>query len=87
MAAADGTGGRGKRRTGKVWTLRDRYAVAGIGCTAYSADSGTTVLNLALEACRDAAADAGMELAEIDGVVSFHFGDSVPSMPLREVVP
>ena len=63
-----------------MWTLRDRYAVAGIGCTAYSAASGTTVLNLALEACREAAADAGMEAAEIDGVVSFHFGDSVPSM-------
>ncbi len=63
-----------------MWTLRDKYAVAGIGCTAYSTASGTSVLNLALEACRNATADAGMEMAEIDGVVSFHFGDSVPSM-------
>jgi len=63
-----------------MWTLRDKYAIAGIGCTKYSADSGTTVLNLALEACRAALADAGLDVNEIDGVVSYHFGDSVPSM-------
>ena len=63
-----------------MWTLQDKYAIAGIGCTKYSARSGTTVLNLALEACRAAGADAGIDMDEIDGVVSYHFGDSVPSM-------
>ncbi len=63
-----------------MWTLRDKYAIAGIGCTRYSSCSGTTVLSLALEACQNAVADAGMKIEEIDGIVSFHFGDSVPSM-------
>jgi acetyl-CoA acetyltransferase len=63
-----------------VWTLRDKYAIAGIGYTHYSNNSGTTVLNLALEACRNALADAGMDVSEVDGVVSYHFNDSVPSI-------
>lgn len=63
-----------------MWNLRDRCAIAGIGCTPYSKRSGVTVLELATEACARAAADAGIDLDEIDGVVSFNFGDSVPSM-------
>jgi acetyl-CoA acetyltransferase len=63
-----------------VWTLRDKYAIAGIGYTRYSRDSGTTVLALALEACRNAVADAGLAFEEVDGVVSYHMGDSVPAM-------
>ena len=63
-----------------MWTLRDKYAIAGIGYTKYSANSGTTVLNLALEACRSAVADSGLGIDEVDGVLSYHFGDSVPSI-------
>ena len=63
-----------------MWTLKDKYAVAGIGHTDYSAASGRTVLALALEACRGALEDSGLENTEIDGVLSYHFGDSVPSM-------
>jgi acetyl-CoA acetyltransferase len=63
-----------------MFSLRDKYAMAGIGWTDYSGNSGRTVLALALEACRNAAADAGMPLGEIDGVVSYTFNDSCPSM-------
>jgi acetyl-CoA acetyltransferase len=63
-----------------VWSLSDKYAIAGIGQTRYSRSSGTTVLNLALEACLNAIADAGIALDEVDGVISYHLGDSVPSM-------
>lgn len=63
-----------------MWTLRDKYAIAGIGFTDYSAKSGRTVRSLAVEACRNAAADAGVAPAAIDGVVSYHFNDSVPAM-------
>jgi len=63
-----------------MWNLRDKYAIAGIGHTDFTANSGTTVLNLALEACRDAVLDAGIDMSEVDGVVSFNFGDSVPSI-------
>lgn len=63
-----------------MWHLRDKYAIAGIGYTDFTANSGTTVLNLALQACRNAVLDAGMDRDDVDGVVSFNFGDSVPSI-------
>jgi len=63
-----------------MWHLRDKYAIAGIGYTDFTANSGTSVLNLALQACRNAVLDAGMGRDEVDGVVSFNFGDSVPSI-------
>lgn len=63
-----------------MWQLRDKYAIAGVGYTAYSSRSGVTVRDLALEACGGAMADAGLMPADIDGVVSFHFNDSVPAM-------
>lgn len=63
-----------------MWHLRDKYAIAGIGYTDFTSNSDTTVLNLALQACRNALLDAGMDRDEVDGVVSFNFGDSVPSI-------
>ena len=63
-----------------MWTLRDKYAIAGVGFTDYSRDSGTTVLNLATEACLNAVADAGLRPADVDGLVSFEFNDSVPGI-------
>ena len=63
-----------------MFALRDKYAIAGIGETAYSKDSGTTVLNLAVEACRKAAEDAGVALEDVDGIISYNFGDSVPAI-------
>lgn len=63
-----------------MWKLRDKYAIAGIGQTAYSKCSGRTVLDLASEACLNAANDAGMPLSEIDGIISFNFNDSVPAI-------
>src|SRR6185312_4138024 len=55
-------------------------AVAGIGQTEFSAASGKSVLQLATEACREAAADAGLGLEDVDGVVSYSiFDDSVPT--------
>ena len=55
-------------------------AIAGTGFTAFSKNSGRSVLDLAAEACREAVADAGLALADIDGVGSFMvLGDSVPS--------
>ncbi|MBM3489977.1 MAG: acetyl-CoA acetyltransferase [Alphaproteobacteria bacterium] len=63
-----------------MWSLRDKYAIAGIGHTNYSSRSGRTVLDLASEACGKALADAGLMAAEIDGFVSYTFNDSVPAM-------
>lgn len=63
-----------------MWALRDKYAIAGIGFTDYSKRSGRTVLDLATTACLAAVEDAGAELADIDGLVSFHFNDSTPAI-------
>ena len=53
-------------------------AIAGVGYTPFTRKSGRTVLDLAAEACRNAAADAGLALHEIDGVSSFSvLNDSV----------
>ena len=62
-----------------MWTLRDKYCIAGIGETAYTKTSGRTVLDLASEACLMAVNDAGVALEDIDGIVSFNFNDSVPA--------
>jgi acetyl-CoA acetyltransferase len=57
-----------------------QVAIAGVGYTAFTRDSGRTVLDLAAEACRTALADAGLPASNVDGVASFAFlGDSVPS--------
>ncbi len=63
-----------------MYSLKDKYCIAGIGETAYSKASGRTVLDLASEACLKAAEDAGLAIEEIDGLVSFHFNDSVPAI-------
>ena len=55
-------------------------AAAGVGYTALSKASGRSVLDLAAEATRAAAEDAGLPLSEVDGVVSFSvLNDSVSS--------
>lgn len=63
-----------------MWDLRDKCAIAGIGYTRYSKQSGVTVLELATEACQKACDDAGIDVDDVDGIISYNFGDSVPSM-------
>lgn len=53
-------------------------AIAGVGYTSLSRNSGRTVLSLAAEATRNALADAGMSKDDVDGVASFSvLNDSV----------
>src|ERR1017187_4607869 len=64
-----------------------RTAVAGVGFTELSRDSGRSVLALAAEACRKAIEDAGLQRADVDGVVSFSvLNDSVPSQAVATVL-
>ncbi|MFF5919548.1 lipid-transfer protein [Streptomyces flavochromogenes] len=51
--------------------LGGRAAVAGIGATAFSKDSGRSELSLAVEAVRAALDDAGLAPADVDGMVTF----------------
>ncbi|MGW4049573.1 lipid-transfer protein [Streptomyces sp. NPDC004779] len=51
--------------------LGGRAAVAGIGATAFSKDSGRSELSLAVEAVRAALDDAGLAPGDVDGLVTF----------------
>lgn len=46
-------------------------AIAGVGYTPYTFESGRSVLDQATEACRVAVHDAGLDLADVDGIVSY----------------
>ncbi len=52
-------------------------SIVGIGWTDYTRNSGRTVEALALEACRNAIDDSGLNADAVDGLVSFNLGDSV----------
>ncbi|MFE6227499.1 lipid-transfer protein [Streptomyces sp. NPDC057854] len=51
--------------------LGGRAAVAGIGATAFTKDSGRSELSLAVEAVRAALDDAGLTPGDVDGLVTF----------------
>ncbi len=57
--------------------MRREAAIVGIGRTVYSRKSGKTTLVMAVEATRDALADAGLSVKDVDGMVAFSTGDSV----------
>src|SRR6204780_1005584 len=56
--------------------LRDKYAVVGIGETAYTRGSNMTTRALATSAVRNAMLDAGLKASEIDGMLSYQSNDS-----------
>jgi len=51
--------------------LKDRTAIAGIGMTEFSRDSGVSELSLAAQCIEAACEDAGIAPSEIDGLVSY----------------
>ena len=51
--------------------LRDAGAIVGIGATEFSKDSGRSELRLAVEACEAAITEAGLQPAQVDGMVTF----------------
>lgn len=60
-------------------TLRDRAAVAGVGWTPYSKNSGVSTLTLAQRAITAALDDCGLTLADVDGLATHSVGDAVPA--------
>lgn len=52
-------------------SLPGRAAIAGIGATEFSKESGRSELQLAAEACLDAIRDAGLAPSDVDGLVTF----------------
>ncbi len=56
--------------------LTDKYCVVGVGETSYSKNSGKTTRGMADEAVRNAILDAGLTAADVNGMLSYHGGDS-----------
>jgi acetyl-CoA acetyltransferase len=59
--------------------LTDKYCIAGVGETSYSKNSGKTTRAMGAEAIRNAINDAGISAAEVNGMLSYHGGDSTAS--------
>ncbi|GIH91852.1 acetyl-CoA acetyltransferase [Planobispora siamensis] len=60
----------------RVAGFRDRTAVAGVGYTRFSKDSGVSTLTLACEAILAALEDAGLTADDVDGLATHRVGDS-----------
>ena len=56
--------------------IKDQTAIAGIGLDDLQPGSGTSTKNLAAQASLNAIADAGLAVADIDGIVSFYWGSA-----------
>ncbi len=65
--------------------LSRRAAIAGIGQTEFSKDSGRSELRLACEAVLAALADAGLEPADVDGYCNFSI-DNNPSIEINRAI-
>ncbi len=59
--------------------LKNKYCIVGVGETEYSRGSGRTTRALAVEAIRNAMDDAGISSQQLDGIMSYHGGDSTPA--------
>ena len=60
-------------------------AIAGIGATEFSKESGRSELQLAAEACRAALDDAGLTPADVDGMVTFAMDANAEIAVAREM--
>ena len=65
--------------------LSGRAAIVGVGATEFSKDSGRSELRLAAEAVRAALTDAGLEPADVDGLVTFTMDNNTEIAVAREL--
>jgi acetyl-CoA acetyltransferase len=66
-------------------SLSGRAAIAGIGATEFSKESGRSELQLSCEAVLDALADAGLSTRDVDGLVTFTMDNSSEIAVAREL--
>ena len=59
-------------------SFRDQTAIAGVGYTPFSKNSGVSTLTLAVEAIQAALEDAGLAVDDVDGIATHRVGDSTP---------
>ena len=66
-------------------SLGGKAAIAGIGATEFSKESGRSELQLSVEAVQAALADAGLRAADVDGLVTFTMDSSSEIAVAREL--
>jgi acetyl-CoA acetyltransferase len=66
--------------------IRNKYAIVGVGETAYVRGAGKTTRKLGVEAVSKAIADAGLDPADVDGMLSYQFNDSAFSTAIASDV-
>ncbi len=59
--------------------MTEKVAISGVGFSQLARDTGLTEGQLALQACRAAVADAGLEIHDIDGLSMFPYRASPPN--------
>ena len=64
--------------------LRDKYCIVGVGETEYSHGSGRSTRAMGAEAIRKAMDDAGLASDDVDGMMSYHGGDSSSSASIMK---
>lgn len=58
-------------------SLKDKFAIVGVGYTPQGIVPGRTSLSFHLEACANAVADAGLKKDDVDGLICYrHFPPS-----------
>ncbi|MEV0620410.1 acetyl-CoA acetyltransferase [Nonomuraea sp. NPDC050404] len=62
----------------RLLEFRDRTAIAGVGYTPFSKNSGVSTLTLACRAVLAALRDAGLTADDVDGLATHRVGDSAP---------
>ncbi|MET3960160.1 acetyl-CoA acetyltransferase [Marmoricola sp. OAE513] len=66
-------------------TLSGKSAIAGIGATEFSKESGRSELQLSCEAVLDALEDCGLQTSDVDGLVTFTMDNSSEIAVAREL--
>lgn len=59
--------------------LRGKYAIVGVGETGYTRGNDCTTRALGTRSVRAAVEDAGLTMADVDGMLSYSYNDSTPS--------
>ena len=62
--------------------LKDKYCIVGVGETAYVRGSGRTTRSMGVEAIRAAMDDAGLDAADVDGMLCYQVADSTLSQTM-----
>jgi 3-oxoacyl-[acyl-carrier-protein] synthase III len=73
------------QKEGTSMSLKDKFAIVGVGYTPQGVVPERTSLSFHLEACANAIADAGLKREDVDGLICYrHFP---PSTGERDVTP